>query len=644
MSTPAGSGVLENNPYQFITLNQSPRQRQSRHYLLKLRQQPKHSRMCGFGEKVDRRPLDPPPIIQLEIQNPLSNDESTFISSYLYNPYYFMYASLIAADTEEELHLLRDGKTRSTTGSIVSSLYRLKDLDNRDGAFFVFPDLSFSLFEIINTEIYYCTSICSEVFNVYPAKKFPGMEESTFLSRTFAEQGLKIRIRKELRMRKGRGKKGTVETEASPDIKKRPRKKSRRASAEGSEIGTESGGSDDGRQESAQRRKVERKERAGSSKEVATTKAPHNPQGFSGYERAYSAPAHVDQRHYSHVAHDPMYTHYAPAPGMQSKVWNAQGDPYAHNVASHYTPMMHDPNAYPVQPTAPVGPEEYAMSYEARVGYPHHYPPRDQERPMSEWHHREYPRHSYGPAPYPAGHGYDDVHSRPAPQPGDHAAGPHGGPVYYGQHPAAKHGEYKQDGAHASKYPAGYGFNAAFHVPSQHHIGEPAAAVRSTPNPQHAEYAHSVHGGDKGYPIAQHLAHPQYYAGPPAPGGPGSYGQPAGGSYPYPSGNGGGPSVQAEPQAPAPMAGGDGRPSGAHKADPGYPGYSSQQFPAYGQQPPYKLPPIHEITDRSQQSEGSLQTPAHTQLATASNAQGAQQQPQGTGQGTQGSRGDGNWM
>ncbi|KAI8905389.1 velvet factor [Powellomyces hirtus] len=123
-----------------------------------------------------------------------------------------MYASLIAPESEEELHLLRDGKTRSTTGSIVSSLYRLKDLDNKDGAFFVFPDLSvrmegtyrlkFSLFEIINTEIYHCTSICSDIFNVYPAKKFPGMEESTFLSRTFAEQGLKIRIRKELRMRK----------------------------------------------------------------------------------------------------------------------------------------------------------------------------------------------------------------------------------------------------------------------------------------------------------------------------------------------------------------------------------------------------------------------------------------------------------
>jgi hypothetical protein len=32
--------------------------------------------------------------------------------------------------------------------------------------------------------------------------RFPGMEESTFLSRSFADQGLKIRIRKELRQRR----------------------------------------------------------------------------------------------------------------------------------------------------------------------------------------------------------------------------------------------------------------------------------------------------------------------------------------------------------------------------------------------------------------------------------------------------------
>jgi hypothetical protein len=61
---------------------------------------------------------------------------------YLENPYYFMYAMLADADTDEELHLLQDGKTRYTTGSCVSCLYHLKDIDGSHQGFFVFPDLS----------------------------------------------------------------------------------------------------------------------------------------------------------------------------------------------------------------------------------------------------------------------------------------------------------------------------------------------------------------------------------------------------------------------------------------------------------------------------------------------------------------------
>lgn len=53
-----------------------------------------------------------------------------------------MYASILATDSDTELHLLRDGKTRSTAGSIVSSLYHLKDTEGKNGAFFIFPDLS----------------------------------------------------------------------------------------------------------------------------------------------------------------------------------------------------------------------------------------------------------------------------------------------------------------------------------------------------------------------------------------------------------------------------------------------------------------------------------------------------------------------
>ncbi|KFH62763.1 hypothetical protein MVEG_11289 [Podila verticillata NRRL 6337] len=110
--------------------------------------------------------------------------------------------------------LLKDSRTKATTGSCVSSLYPLKDFEDsgNESGFFVFPDLSvrmegtyrlkFCLYEMTGTQVHFCASIVSAPFVVYSAKKFPGMEESTTLSQFFAEQGLKIRIRKEVRPKK----------------------------------------------------------------------------------------------------------------------------------------------------------------------------------------------------------------------------------------------------------------------------------------------------------------------------------------------------------------------------------------------------------------------------------------------------------
>lgn len=58
------------------------------------------------------------------------------------DPYYFLYACLVGGDEgEDELNLTEDGKSRFLTGTPVSSLYHLKDLDGSEVAFFVFPDL-----------------------------------------------------------------------------------------------------------------------------------------------------------------------------------------------------------------------------------------------------------------------------------------------------------------------------------------------------------------------------------------------------------------------------------------------------------------------------------------------------------------------
>ncbi|KAG2005580.1 hypothetical protein CC2G_001974 [Coprinopsis cinerea AmutBmut pab1-1] len=206
----------------------------NRVYELIMRQEPKQARMCGVGGKADRRPIDPPPIVQLRVIDPAANErrrrneangspapnadddslDNSYAQSFLQNPYYFMFASLAKPDDDAELHWLKDGRTRCTTGSVVSSLYHLKDPqnNNEDAGFFVFPDLSvrtegsyrlkLSLFEVVGNNVRHCKSIYSAPFYVYTAKKFPGMEESTPLSCSLADQGIKIRIRKDIRVRK----------------------------------------------------------------------------------------------------------------------------------------------------------------------------------------------------------------------------------------------------------------------------------------------------------------------------------------------------------------------------------------------------------------------------------------------------------
>ena len=129
-------------------------------YELEMRQQPKHSRMCGVGSKADRRPIDPPPIVQLKVYSNANNlsSRSDLSFNHFQSPYFFVYCSLATEHTDQELHLLSETKTRYTTGNVTSSVYCLRDLDLSEVLVAVFPDVSvrvegrfrlkFSLFEI----------------------------------------------------------------------------------------------------------------------------------------------------------------------------------------------------------------------------------------------------------------------------------------------------------------------------------------------------------------------------------------------------------------------------------------------------------------------------------------------------------------
>ncbi|KAJ1832179.1 hypothetical protein LPJ63_003736 [Coemansia sp. RSA 2711] len=103
---------------------------------------------------------------------------------------------------------------RNLIGSSVTAGQKLQNIDGLQGIFFVFPDLSirkdgeyrlrFSFFNLQGEDGELMTSVTqikahtfSEPFRVYSAKQFPGMIESTVLSKHFAKQGVKIPVRKE---------------------------------------------------------------------------------------------------------------------------------------------------------------------------------------------------------------------------------------------------------------------------------------------------------------------------------------------------------------------------------------------------------------------------------------------------------------
>ncbi|KAF2405467.1 hypothetical protein EJ06DRAFT_27230 [Trichodelitschia bisporula] len=106
--------------------------------------------------------------------------------------------------------------TRNLIGSLTVNASRLNDTDGQLGFWFVLSDLSVrteGLFRLkcnfvdvgdqekptdLNTGKAPVLATCySETFQVYSAKKFPGVIESTPLSKKFASQGIKIPIRKD---------------------------------------------------------------------------------------------------------------------------------------------------------------------------------------------------------------------------------------------------------------------------------------------------------------------------------------------------------------------------------------------------------------------------------------------------------------
>ncbi|KAK4088892.1 hypothetical protein Purlil1_6745 [Purpureocillium lilacinum] len=186
-------------------------QQQQQHYKfqgdpqrqLTLRQAPMHARVA-IGKEKDRKPIDPPPIVQLL-------DKRHDGKSGLYDSPYLFMTSMLVPETYGEASNDQDVPSNYLVGSLASSIHRLRDTDNVEGGFFVFGDLSvkregrfrllFTLYERDHhssmPSFNYVSELVTNVFTVYPTKLFPGMADSTPLTRTFSDQGVKVRLRKD---------------------------------------------------------------------------------------------------------------------------------------------------------------------------------------------------------------------------------------------------------------------------------------------------------------------------------------------------------------------------------------------------------------------------------------------------------------
>ena len=223
-------------------------------YEMKVLQQPERARACGAGAKctqhwkypcpsmlrllpasADRRPVDPPPVVELKILEGESRTDVTFS----HNSNFFLFTTL------ESARPIANSRASSVspphpvlTGMPVAGMAYL-DRPSPAG-YFIFPDLSvrhegkyrlsFNLFEETKARdmetdpaltnqpstsnqgrapqappsncVPFRLEVKSRPFVVYSAKKFPGLAESTSLSRLVAEQGCRVRIRRDVRMRR----------------------------------------------------------------------------------------------------------------------------------------------------------------------------------------------------------------------------------------------------------------------------------------------------------------------------------------------------------------------------------------------------------------------------------------------------------
>lgn len=183
-------------------------------YSIRMRQQPIAARACGFGER-DRRVIDPPPILQMDVTDPNASPEE--LAALIRQPYAVVHCTLwdpVNDCDDTAMPITTDKRQqRRLMGTLVSSPFVGKDEFNVEGCFFTFPDLSvrtpgtYSLrfqlvilnpasMGVVGSSSPVRSVVKSSAFNVFNAKDFRGMRASTALTKTLKHQGCLISVKK----------------------------------------------------------------------------------------------------------------------------------------------------------------------------------------------------------------------------------------------------------------------------------------------------------------------------------------------------------------------------------------------------------------------------------------------------------------
>ncbi|PMD49558.1 uncharacterized protein K444DRAFT_622640 [Hyaloscypha bicolor E] len=182
-------------------------------FTIRMRQQPLAARACGFGER-DRRVIDPPPILQMDVDAPNATPEE--LKALLRQPYAVVHCTLWDPLNDRD-DTAMPGTTdkrqqRRLMGTLVASPFVGNDEHDVEGCFFCFPDLSVRTPGVYSLKF---SLVCldpskmgpgfsmpvrstakSATFHVYNAKDFGGMRASTELTKRLKYQGCLISVKK----------------------------------------------------------------------------------------------------------------------------------------------------------------------------------------------------------------------------------------------------------------------------------------------------------------------------------------------------------------------------------------------------------------------------------------------------------------